>query len=122
MELRNAFKTKEEFEKNHTFTVLEEKIKNPEEKAYTVEELNKKLKYVLEDRTNIVQEKKEKEQKESKFNRLYQRYGISSDDLEREIYEFKDIDEKELEQKENRKKEIDKGVENKDARSFDERI
>lgn len=84
-ELRNAFKTKEEFEKNHTFTVLEEKIKSPEEKKYTVEELNKKLKYVLEDRTNIVQEKKEKEQKE------------------------------------NRKKEIDKGVENKDARSFDER-
>jgi len=120
-ELRNAFKTKEEFEKNHTFTVLEEKIKSPEEKKYTVKELNKKLKYVLEDRTNIVQEKKEKEQKESKFNRLYQRYGISSDDLEREIYEFKDIDEKELEQKENRKKEIDKGVENKDARSFDER-
>ena len=75
----------------------------------------------MEDRTNIVQEKKEKEQKGSKFNRLYQRYGVSSDDLEREIYEFKDVDEKELEQKENRKKEIDKGVENKDARSFDER-
>ena len=122
MELKNVFKTKKEFEKNHTFTVLEEKIENPKEKEYTVDELNERLQYVLEDRTNIFQEKKEKEQKESKFNRLYQRYGISSDDLEREIYEFKDIDEKELEQKENRKKEIDKGVENKDARSFDERI
>ena len=43
MKLRNVFKTKEEFEKNHTFTVLEEKIENPKEKAYTVDELNERF-------------------------------------------------------------------------------
>ena len=117
MELRNVFKTKKEFEKNHTFTVLEEKIENPKEKAYTVDELNERLRYVLEDRKNIVLEKKEKEQKENKANKLYQRYGTTEDDLKREVDELNNIDERDKQ-----KERVDRESGEKDARSFDERI
>ena len=117
MQLRNVFKTKEEFEKNHTFTVLEEKIENPKEKAYTVDELNERLRYVLEDRKNIVLEKKEKEQKENKANKLYQRYGTTEDDLKREVDELNNIDERDKQ-----KERVDRESGEKDARSFDERI
>ena len=117
MKLRNVFKTKEEFEKNHTFTVLEEKIENPKEKAYTVDELNERLRYVLEDRKNIVLEKKEKEQKENKTNKLYQRYGTKEDDLKREVDELNNIDERDKQ-----KERVDRESGEKDARSFDERI
>ena len=117
MELKNVFKTKKEFERNHTFTVLEEKIENPKEKAYTVDELNERLRYVLEDRKNIVLEKKEKEQKENNFNRLYQRYGVKENDLEREVDEFNNIDERDKQ-----KERVDRESGEKDARSFNERI
>ena len=122
MELRNVFKTKKEFEKNHTFTVLEEKIENPKEKAYTVDELNERLRYVLEDRKNIVLEKKEKEQKENKTNKLYQRYGTTEDDLKREVDELNNIDEREVEERDKQKERLDRESGEKDARSFDERI
>ena len=121
MELRNAFKTKKEFEKNHTFTVLEEKIENPKEKAYTVDKLNERLRYVLEDRKNIVLEKKENEQKENNFNRLYQRYGVTGNDLGREVDELNNIDEKEFKERNNEKERLDRESGEKDARSFDER-
>ena len=117
MELRNVFKTKKEFEKNHTFTILEEKIENPKEKAYTVAELNERLRYVLEDRKNIVLEKKEKEQKENKANKLYQRYGTTENDLKREVDELNNIDERDKQ-----KDRVDRESGEKDARSFDERI
>ena len=117
MELRNVFKTKKEFEKNHTFTVLEEKIENPKEKAYTVDELNERLRYVLEDRKNIVLEKKEKEQKENKTNKLYQRYGTKEEDLKREVDELNNIEERDKQ-----KERVDRESGEKDARSFDERI
>ena len=117
MELKNVFKTKKEFERNHTFTVLEEKIENPKEKAYTVDELNERLRYVLEDRKNIVLEKKEKEQKENNFNRLYQRYGTKEEDLKREVDELNNIDERDKQ-----KERVDRESGEKDARSFDERI
>ena len=117
MKLRNVFKTKEEFEKNHTFTVLEEKIENPKEKAYTVDELNERLRYVLEDGKNIVLEKKEKEQKENKANKLYQRYGTKEEDLKREVDELNNIDERDKQ-----KERVDRESGEKDARSFDERI
>ena len=117
MKLRNVFKTKEEFEKNHTFTVLEEKIENPKEKAYTVDELNERLRYVLEDRKNIVLEKKEKEQKENKVNKLYQRYGTKEEDLKREVDELNNIEERDKQ-----KERVDRESGEKDARSFDERI
>lgn len=117
MKLRNVFKTKEEFEKNHTFTVLEEKIENPKEKAYTVDELNERLRYVLEDRKNIVLEKKEKEQKENKTNKLYQRYGTKEEDLKREVDELNNIEERDKQ-----KERVDRESGEKDARSFDERI
>ena len=122
MELRNVFKTKKEFEKNHTFTVLEEKIENPKEKAYTVDELNERLRYVLEDRKNIVLEKEEKEQKENKANKLYQRYGTTKDDLKREVDELNNIDEREVEERNKQKERVDRESGEKDARSFDERI
>ena len=122
MKLRNVFKTKEEFEKNHTFTVLEEKIESPKEKAYTVDELNERLRYVLEDRKNIVLEKKEKEQKENNFNRLYQRYGTKEEDLKREVDELNNIDEREVEERNKQKERVDRESGEKDARSFDERI
>lgn len=122
MKLRNVFKTKEEFEKNHTFTVLEEKIENPKEKAYTVDELNERLRYVLEDRKNIVLEKKEKEQKENKANKLYQRYGTTEDDLKREVDELNNIDEREVEERNKQKERVDRESGEKDGRSFDERI
>ena len=122
MELRNVFKTKKEFERNHTFTVLEEKIENPKEKAYTVDELNERLRYVLEDRKNIVLEKKEKEQKENNFNRLYQRYGTKEEDLKREVDELNNIDEREVEERDKQKERVDRESGEKDARSFDERI
>lgn len=122
MELRNVFKTKKEFERNHTFTVLEEKIENPKEKAYTVDELNERLRYVLEDRKNIVLEKKEKEQKENNFNRLYQRYGTKEEDLKREVDELNNIDEREVEERNKQKERVDRESGEKDARSFDERI
>ena len=122
MELRNVFKTKKEFERNHTFTVLEEKIENPKEKAYTVDELNERLRYVLEDRKNIVLEKKEKEQKENKANKLYQRYGTTKDDLKREVDELNNIDEREVEERNKQKERVDRESGEKDARSFDERI
>ena len=122
MELRNVFKTKKEFERNHTFTVLEEKIENPKEKAYTVDELNERLRYVLEDRKNIVLEKKEKEQKENKANKLYQRYGTTEDDLKREVDELNNIDEREVEERDKQKERLDRESGEKDARSFDERI
>ena len=121
MKLRNVFKTKEEFEKNHTFTVLEEKIENPKEKAYTVDELNERLRYVLEDRKNIVLEKKEKEQKENKANKLYQRYGTTEEDLKREVDELNNIDEKEFEERNKQKERVDRESGEKDARNFDER-
>ena len=121
MELRNAFKTKEEFEKNHTFTVLEEKIESPKEKVYTTEEINERLRYVLEDRKNIVLEKKEKEPKENNFNRLYQRYGVTGNDLGREVDELNNIDEKEFKERNNEKERLDRESGEKDARSFDER-
>ena len=121
MELRNAFKTKKEFEKNHTFTVLEEKIENPKEKVYTTEEINERLRYVLEDRKNIVLEKKENEQKENNFNRLYQRYGVTGNDLGREVDELNNIDEKEFKERNNEKERLDRESGEKDARSFDER-
>ena len=117
MELRNVFKTKKEFERNHTFTVLEEKIENPKEKAYTVDELNERLRYVLEDRKNIVLEKKEKEQKENKTNKLYQRYGTKEEDLKREVDELNNIEERDKQ-----KERVDRESGEKDARSFDERI
>ena len=122
MELRNVFKTKKEFERNHTFTILEEKIENPKEKAYTVDELNERLRYVLEDRKNIVLEKKEKEQKENNFNRLYQRYGTKEEDLKREVDELNNIDEREVEERDKQKERVDRESGEKDARSFDERI
>lgn len=122
MELRNVFKTKKEFEKNHTFTVLEEKIENPKEKAYTVDELNERLRYVLEDRKNIVLEKKEKEQKEKKVNKLYQRYGTKEEDLKREVDELNNIDEREVEERNKQKERVDRESGEKDARSFNERI
>ena len=122
MELRNVFKTKKEFERNHTFTVLEEKIENPKEKAYTVDELNERLRYVLEDRKNIVLEKKEKEQKENKTNKLYQRYGTTEDDLKREVDELNNVDEREVEERDKQKERVDRESGEKDARSFDERI
>ena len=122
MELRNVFKTKKEFERNHTFTVLEEKIENPKEKAYTVAELNERLRYVLEDRKNIVLEKKEKEQKENKVNKLYQRYGTTENDLKREVNELNNIDEREVEERDKQKERVDRESGEKDARSFDERI
>ena len=122
MKLRNVFKTKEEFEKNHTFTVLEEKIENPKEKAYTVDELNERLRYVLEDRKNIVLEKKEKEQKENKANKLYQRYGTTEEDLKREVDELNNIDEREVEERNKQKERVDRESGEKDARSFNERI
>ena len=121
MELRNVFKTKKEFERNHTFTVLEEKIENPKEKAYTVDELNERLRYVLEDRKNIVLEKKEKEQKENKANKLYQRYGTTEEDLKREVDELNNIDEKEFEERNKQKERVDRESGEKDARNFDER-
>ena len=121
MELRNVFKTKEEFEKNHTFTVLEDKIESPKEKVYTVEEINERLRYVLEDRKNIVLEKKENEQKENNFNRLYQRYGVTGNDLGREVDELNNIDEKEFKERNNEKERLDRESGEKDARSFDER-
>ena len=122
MELRNVFKTKKEFERNHTFTILEEKIENPKEKAYTVDEQNERLRYVLEDRKNIVLEKKEKEQKENNFNRLYQRYGTKEEDLKREVDELNNIDEREVEERDKQKERVDRESGEKDARSFDERI
>ena len=122
MELRNVFKTKKEFERNHTFTVLEEKIENPKEKAYTVDELNERLRYVLEDRKNIVLEKKEKEQKENKVNRLYQRYGTTENDLKREVDELNNMDEREVQERNKQKERVDREGGEKDARSFDERI
>ena len=122
MELRNVFKTKKEFEKIHTFTIWEEKIENPKEKAYTVDELNERLRYVLEDRKNIVLEKKEKEQKENKTNKLYQRYGTTEDDLKREVDELNNIDEREVEERNKEKERLDREGRGKDARSFDERI
>ena len=122
MELRNVFKTKKEFEKNHTFTVLEEKIENPKEKAYTVKELNERLQYVLEDRKNIVLEKKEKEQKENKVNRLYQRYGTTENDLKKEVDELNNMDEREVQERNKQKERVDREGGEKDARSFDERI
>ena len=122
MELRNVFKTKKEFEKNHTFTVLEEKIENPKEKAYTVKELNERLQYVLEDRKNIVLEKKEKEQKENKVNRLYQRYGTTENDLKKEVDELNNMDEREVQERKKQKERVDREGGEKDARSFDERI
>ena len=122
MELKNVFKTKKEFERNHTFTVLEEKIENPKEKAYTVDELNERLRYVLEDRKNIVLEKKEKEQKENKVNKLYQRYGTTENDLKREVNELNNIDEREVEERDKQKERVDRESGEKDARSFDERI
>ena len=118
MELRNVFKTKKEFERNHTFTVLEEKIENPKEKAYTVDELNERLRYVLEDRKNIVLEKKEKE---NKANKLYQRYGTTEEDLKREVDELNNIDEKEFEERNKQKERVDRESGEKDARNFDER-
>ena len=121
MELKNVFKTKKEFERNHTFTVLEEKIENPKEKAYTVDELNERLRYVLEDRKNIVLEKKENEQKENNFNRLYQRYGVTGNDLGREVDELNNIDEKEFKERNNEKERLDRESGEKDARSFDKR-
>lgn len=121
MELKNVFKTKKEFERNHTFTVLEEKIENPKEKAYTVDELNERLRYVLEDRKNIVLEKKEKEQKENKANKLYQRYGTTEEDLKREVDELNNIDEKEFEERNKQKERVDRESGEKDARNFDER-
>ena len=121
MELKNVFKTKEEFEKNHTFTVLEEKIESPKEKVYTTEEINERLRYVLEDRKNIVLEKKEKEQKEKNFNRLYQRYGVTGNDLGREVDELNNIDEKEFKERNKPKERVDRESGEKDARSFDER-
>ena len=121
MELKNVFKTKKEFERNHTFTVLEEKIENPKEKAYTVDELNERLRYVLEDRKNIVLEKKEKEQKEKNFNRLYQRYGVTGNDLGREVDELNNIDEREFKERNKQKERLDRESGEKDARNFDER-
>lgn len=121
MELKNVFKTKEEFEKNHTFTVLEEKIESPKEKVYTTEEINERLRYVLEDRKNIVLEKKENEQKENNFNRLYQRYGVTGNDLGREVDELNNIDEKEFKERNKQKERVDRESGEKDARSFDER-
>ena len=121
MELKNVFKTKKEFERNHTFTVLEEKIENPKEKAYTVDELNERLRYVLEDRKNIVLEKKEKEQKENKANKLYQRYGTTEEDLKREVDELNNINEKEFEERNKQKERVDRESGEKDARNFDER-
>ena len=122
MELKNVFKTKKEFERNHTFTVLEEKIENPKEKAYTVDELNERLRYVLEDRKNIVLEKKEKEQKENKVNRLYQRYGTTENDLKKEVDELNNMDEREVQERNKQKERVDREGGEKDARSFDERI
>ena len=118
MELKNVFKTKKEFERNHTFTVLEEKIENPKEKAYTVDELNERLRYVLEDRKNIVLEKKEKE---NKANKLNQRYGTTEEDLKREVDELNNIDEKEFEERNKQKERVDRESGEKDARNFDER-
>ena len=40
--LKNFFKTKKEFSKNHTLTFREEEVKEPEIKEYTNKELNKK--------------------------------------------------------------------------------
>ena len=59
----------------------------------------------------------EKEQKENNFNRLYQRYGVKENDLEREVDEFNNIDERDKQ-----KERVDRESGEKDARSFNERI
>ena len=42
--IKNFFKTKKKFKKNHTLTFREEEVKEPEIKEYTNKELNKKIK------------------------------------------------------------------------------
>ena len=122
MELKNVFKTKKEFERNHTFTVLEEKIENPKEKAYTVDELNERLRYVLEDRKNIVLEKRKKNKKKTRLISCYQRYGTTEEDLKREVDELNNIDEREVEERDKQKERVDRESGEKYARNFDERI
>ena len=95
-ELKNFFKTKKEFSKNHTLTFREEEVKEPKIKEYTNKELNKKIKKVVKDQKCMIIEKEERiNRNDNKLFRgvkkLYNKFGITREEIEVEKENIFDI-------------------------------
>ena len=85
--LKNFFKTKKEFSKNHTLTFREEEVKEPEIKEYTNKELNKKIKKVVKDQKSMIIEKEERINRNDNklfrgLKKLYNKFGITREEIE----------------------------------------
>lgn len=101
--LKNIFKTKKEFSKNHTLTFREEEVKEPEMKEYSNKELNQKIKKVVKDQKNMIIEKEERINRNDNrifrgLKKLYNRFGITREEIEVEKENIFDIgsDDKEM--------------------------
>ena len=101
--LKNIFKTKKEFGKNHTLTFREEEVKEPKIKEYTNKELNKKMKKVVKDQKCMIIEKEERINRNDNklfrgLKKLYNKFGITREEIEVEKENISDIglDDKEM--------------------------
>ena len=94
--LKNFFKTKKEFSKNHTLTFREEEVKEPEIKEYTNKELNKKIKKVVKDQKSMIIEKEKRINRNDNklfrgLKKLYNKFGIIREEIEVEKENIFDI-------------------------------
>lgn len=122
-----AYKTKDEFYKKYTLSAQEEKIQSVKQKKYNDKELENKINKIYSDKNdNII--KKQEEKKDTVYNRLfkglknlYDKFGIKKEELENvkeELFDREEIIRENIYEKD---KDINRGVEDKEARGFDER-
>ena len=94
--LKNIFKTKKEFGKDHTLTFREEEVKEPEIKEYSNKELNQKIKKVVKDQKNMIIGKEERITRNDNkifrgLKKLYNKFGITREEIEVEKENISDI-------------------------------
>ena len=94
--LKNIFKTKKEFGKDHTLTFREEEVKEPEIKEYSNKELNQKIKKVVKDQKCMIIEKEERINRNDNklfrgMKKLYNKFGITREEIEVEKENIFDI-------------------------------
>ena len=122
-----AYKTKDEFYKKYTLSAQEEKIQSVKQKKYNDKELENKINKIYSDKNDKII-KKQNEKKDTVYNRLfkglknlYDKFGIKKEELENvkeELFDREEIIRENIYEKD---KDINRGVEDKEARGFDER-
>lgn len=122
-----AYKTKDEFYKKYTLSAQEEKIQSVKQKKYNDKELENKINKIYSDKNDKII-KKQNEKKDTVYTSLfkglkglYNKFCIRKEELENVKEELFDREEIIRENSYEKDKDINRGVEDKEARGFDER-